>query len=124
MQPSARTIDQRNGICERIVVVSVGKPAMISAPNAASGREHGPVDDRSISARRAAFHAFQDQVVARLHADMEMRHQTRFIRDQAEQVVDFRRIDRAEPQPRQIGHQRSRRLIISPSRGLPGRSSP
>ena len=59
-----------------------------------------------IVAQMAALHALEDHVVARLQRQVQMRHQARLGRDGQHQVlVRLDRIDRADPQPRQIRHQ-------------------
>ena len=89
--------------------VSVGKPAIRSAPIAIPGRS---ARARSITAERLgaqvpALHALQDQIAAGLQRQMQMRHQARLFRDQPPQiVVDRGRIERRQPQPRQLRHQR------------------
>jgi hypothetical protein len=62
--------------------VSVGKPAMRSAPIAISGRaalSAGRV--RRLGAAVAALHALEDHVVARLKAHVEVRHEARLAGD-------------------------------------------
>ena len=89
-----------------IASVSVGKPAIRSAPNAMSGRSpaKGAQADH-VGAPVAALHALQDQVVARLDAEVQMRHQARLVGDQIDQIgVDLGRIDRGQAQARQLGH--------------------
>ena len=89
--------------------VSVGKPAIRSAPMAMPGRS---ARARSIAARRVgaqvpALHALQDQVAAGLQRQMQMRHQARLVGEQPPQiVVDRRRVERGQAQPRQVRHQR------------------
>ena len=52
-----------------------------------------------VGAPVAALHALQDQVVARLDAEVQMRHQALLVRDQIDQIgVDLGRIDRRETQ--------------------------
>ena len=57
--------------------VSVGKPAMMSAPNTMSGRSRRTcVAERDrVGAQMPALHALEDQVVAGLQRQMQMRHQ-------------------------------------------------
>ena len=59
-----------------------------------------------IIAQVAAFHALQNHIVAMLQRQVQMRHQARFGGDGLHQVfVHFDRVDRGNPQARQIGHQ-------------------
>ena len=59
--------------------VSVGKPAMMSAPNTTSGRSRRTVSQNAIASARemAPLHALEDEVVAGLQRQMQMRHQPR-----------------------------------------------
>ena len=90
-----------------IASLSVGKPAMRSAPNTTSGRSRRTVSvnaDR-IAARMAPLHALQDHVVARLQRQMEVRHEPLLLGDRADQrVVGLDRIDRGEAQPLELRH--------------------
>ena len=88
--------------------VSVGNPAI------RYGAEHGvraqaadPVAQRDrVRAHVPPLHALQYGVVAGLQAEMEMGHQPGVIPDQIEQlVVDFHRVERRQPEPRQVRHQ-------------------
>jgi hypothetical protein len=78
---------------------SVGNPAMMSAPIAMSGRcslHPGNNLDR-LFARMAALHALEDQVIARLQAQMHMRHDAGFASYEVEQtLVDFDPVDRRQ----------------------------
>ena len=91
-----------------IASVSVGNPAIRSAPNAMSGRSARKPRAQAdhVGATVAALHALQDQIVAGLHAEVQMRHQARLARDQIDQIgVDLGRIDRGQAQARQLGHE-------------------
>ena len=58
-----------------------------------------------IGARMPPLHALEDEIVAGLQRQMQMRHQPRLIGKRIEQIViGFDRIDRRQPQPRQLGH--------------------
>ena len=79
-----------------IASVSVGKPAMMSAPKTISGRRRRTcVAERDrVVARMPALHALQDHVVAGLQRQMQMRHQPRLVGDGVEQIgVGLDRID-------------------------------
>ena len=80
----------------------------------------------SASAREMpALHALQDQVVAGLQRQMQMRHQPRLLGDQPPQiVVDRGGIERGQPQPRQFRHQRQQAADHLAEAGAPGRSRP
>ncbi len=68
----------------------------------------GPGDHRQhVGAQMPPLHALQDEIAAGLDRQMQMRHQPRLVLDQPPQiVVDRRRIERGQPQPRQLRHQR------------------
>ena len=54
----------------------------------------------------APLHAFKDQIVAGLEAEVQMRHDTRLIGDDLDQVVvESGRVERGKAQTRQIRHQ-------------------
>ena len=54
----------------------------------------------------APRHAFQNKIVTMLQRQMQMRHEPRLGRDGLHQVlIHFDRVNRADPEPRQIGHQ-------------------
>ena len=56
-------------------------------------------------ARMPALHALEDEVVARLQRQMQMRHQPLFLGERVEQIaVGLDRIDRGQPQPLQLRH--------------------
>ncbi len=99
----------KSSVSSNSASVSVGKPAIRSAPMAMPGRS---ARARAITASASARempprHPLQDQVAAGLQRQMQMRHQPRLLGDQPPQiVVDRRRIDRGQPQPRQFRHQR------------------
>ena len=61
--------------------VSVGKPAIKSAPKAMSGRSRRTVCAKAdrIAAPMPALHALQNDVIARLQGKVQMRHQTRLL---------------------------------------------
>ena len=72
-----------------IASVSVGKPAIISAPNTTSGRRRrtfGAERDR-VGARVPPLHALEDEIVAGLQRQMQMRHQPLVIGERIEQIV-------------------------------------
>ena len=87
--------------------VSVGKPAIRSAPIAISGRlalSRATVSTAS-RATVAPLHPLQDHVVAGLEAHMEVRHEARLAGGQLEQaLVHLDAVERGEAQPRQLGH--------------------
>ena len=68
--------------CANISSVSVGKPAIRSAPKARSGRRRrrSSQNRNRFGARMAPLHALQDQVVAMLQRQVEMRLKTRLAR--------------------------------------------
>ena len=102
---------------------------MRSAPNTMSGRSARALRRRSAiaSARRvAALHALQDQVVAGLQRQMQMRHQPLFLGERAHQSRHRPRSNRARRcaaaavRARGAGSART----SAPSFGVPGRSGP
>ena len=105
-----------------IASVSVGKPGdQIGA--------EGDVRPQPPQARAQAdhvvpvvppLHALQDQVVAGLNAEMQMRHQAGLARDQIGQIpVDLGRIDGGQPQSRQVRHEAQQTSDQLAERGLP-----
>ena len=79
MRPHSSTMSSERA---NIASVSVGKPAMRSAPKTMSGRRRahlGAEADR-VGAQMAALHALQDEVVAGLQREVQMRHQPRLRR--------------------------------------------
>ena len=91
-----------------IASVSVGKPAIRSAPNTISGpRARAPRRRSAMASSRqvAALHPLQDHVVAGLQRQVQVRHQPRLAGDRLDQPrVGLDRVDRGEPQPRQVRH--------------------
>ncbi len=86
--------------------VSVGKPAMRSAPNtspAAAARGRAEID--RVGAIVAALHALENEVVARLQGQMQMRHQPRSLRNGVEQIASasIQSIDESRSRGR-LGH--------------------
>ena len=80
---------------------------MMSAPNDDVGPQaaHLLAERDRVGARMPALHALQDQVVAGLQRQMQMRHQPRLAGDGIEQIgVGLDRVDRGEAQPRQLRH--------------------
>ncbi len=80
---------------------------MMSAPNTMSGRSRRTCSVNAIAsrARVAALHALEDQVVAVLEREMQMRHQPRLVRDRVEQVgVGLDRVDRGDAQAFEFRH--------------------
>ena len=77
-----KTISQSSSsarLPSNIASVSVGKPAMMSAPIAISGRCcFDPLNQRNrFRTAVAALHPLEDHVIARLKRQMQMRHQAR-----------------------------------------------
>ena len=66
----------------------------------------GPVRDLNrIGAQMPPLHTLQDQVVARLQRQMQMRHQPLLLGDEPPQLgIDLDRIERGEAQPFELGH--------------------
>ena len=80
---------------------------MMSAPNTTSGRSRRTSAQKRdrVGAQVAPLHALEDQVVAGLQRQMQMRHQARLVGERVEQVaIGLDRIDRRQPQPRQSRH--------------------
>ena len=78
------------------VLLNVKRSGGPSGANAGGGRG-------GIRPAVPPLQAFQDQVVARLQRQVEMRHQARFVFDQAQQVVvDFDAINRGDAKARQF----------------------
>ena len=105
-----------------IASVSVGKPAMMSAPNTTSGRSRRTcVAERDrVGARMPPLHALEDEIVAGLQRQMQMRHQARLVGERVEQIgVGLDRIDRGQPQPRQLRHLLEDPLHQRAERGAP-----
>ena len=117
----------KSSVSRNSASVSVGKPAIRSAPIAMPGPQRPRPRDRRrrIGAQMPALHALQDQVAARLQRQVQMRHQPRLLADQPpEVVVDRRRIERGQPQPRQLRHQRQQPPHHLAQARRPGRSAP
>ena len=58
-----------------------------------------------VGAQVPPLHALEDEIVARLQRQMQMRHQPRFVGERVEQIaIGLDRIDRGQPQPRQLRH--------------------
>ena len=107
-----------------IASVSVGKPAMMSPPNATSGRSRrtSVAEGDGVGARVAALHALEDHVVAGLQRQMQMRHQPRVVGERIEQIgVGLDRVDRGQPQALELRHARAG--FASPGGRGPARSS-
>ena len=80
---------------------------MMSAPNATSGRSLRTWLQNAIASARvvAPLHALEDEIVAGLQRQMQVRHQPRLVAQCVEQiVVGLHRVDRRQPQPRQLGN--------------------
>ena len=77
----------KSSVFRNMSSLSVGKPAMKSAPSATPGRRSRArcTGRERKPARMAALHALQDQVVAGLHRQMQMRHQPRLLGDEPPQ---------------------------------------
>ena len=111
-----------------IASVSVGKPAIRSAPNTMSGRSRRASSQKRdrIGARMPALHALEDHVVAGLQRQMQVRHQARLLGDR-------RASDARRPRPgrwrtgagaRSSGTWRRMCRTSRPSVISPGRSAP
>ena len=75
--------------------------------------------------RVTPLHALQRKVVACLEREMQMRHQPLLLGDGLEQRgIGLDRIDRGEPQPLELRHQRENLGTSLPSVISPGRSAP
>ncbi len=101
-QSSTRSSERVN-----MTSLSVGNPAMMSAPNTTSGRRRRTriAERDGIGARMPPLHALEDQIVARLQRQMQMRHQPRLVGQRVEQIgVGFHGIDRRQPQARNVRH--------------------
>ena len=89
MQPCQIAVLTSASEFANIASVSVGKPAMISAPKVISGRSllglFGEAD--GIVAQMPPFHPLEDHIVAVLQGQVQMRHQARFGRDGLHQVL-------------------------------------
>ena len=80
---------------------------MMSAPSAMSGRSRRTCAQNSmdICARMPPLHPLQNQVVAGLQRQMQMRHQAFIVADDVEQIaIGFDRVDRRNPQTLQFRH--------------------
>src|SRR5215472_13982553 len=66
---------------------------------------HRFAEGDGIGAQMPALHALQDEIVARLQREMQMRHQPRVAGERIEEVADgLDRVDRRESQPRELRH--------------------
>jgi hypothetical protein len=84
-----------------------------------------PAEGDGVVAQVAALHPLQDQVVAMLQRQVQMRHQARLGRDGEHQVVvGLDRVDGADPKARQVRHQPQDAHHQIAERGVPGRSPP
>ncbi len=93
--------------------VSVGKPAMMSAPKTMSGRScpRFRAEADGVVAQMPALHALQNHVVAGLKRQMQMRHQPALGRDRFHQIgIGLDGIDGGQPQPLQVRHLAQDRL--------------
>ena len=94
-----------------IASVSVGKPAMMSAPNTTSGRSRRTCSQNAIAsrARMPPLHALEDEIVAGLQRQMQMRHQPRL-------VAPAHRADRRRPPPNRSRTAAAARVRARPCR--------
>jgi len=102
VRPHAST---RSSERANIASVSVGKPAMISAPKATSGRSRRTESQNAIASWRVCrrFMRLRMKIVAGLQRQMQMRHQPRLVGQRVEQIaVGLDRVNRGQPQPRQL----------------------
>ena len=66
---------------------------------------HRVAERDGVGARMPPLHALEDQVVAGLQRQMQMRHQPRLVGERVEQIaVGLDRIDRGQPQPLKLRH--------------------
>ena len=66
---------------------------------------HLATERNRIGAQVTALHAFEDEIVARLQRQMQMRHQPRLVAERVKQVaIGFDGIDRGKTQPLQLRH--------------------
>ena len=66
---------------------------------------HLSAERDGVGAQVPALHALQDEIVAGLQREMQVRHQPRVGRERVEQVgIGLHRIDRGEPQPLELRH--------------------
>ena len=122
VQPGQPAVLDEASEFSNIASVSVGKPAMMSAPNTMSGprRPHRLAEGDGVVAEVAALHPLQDHVVAGLQRQVQVRHQPRLAGDRLDEPrVGLDRVDRGEPQPRQVrARRRGSPATRSPSRGV------
>ena len=84
-----------------------GKPAIRSAPNTMSGRRRRTCSQKAMASRAQVppLHALEDEIVAGLQRQVQMRHQPLVLGEGVEQIaVGLDRIDRGQPQPLELGH--------------------
>src|ERR1700739_3922723 len=99
----------RRSVLSAIASVSVGKPAMRSAPMAMSGRALFRRCTISTACARlgGGLLAFRVHVVARREREVKMRREAGLAGEELEQPrVDFHRVERGEAQALQAGDQR------------------
>jgi hypothetical protein len=130
VRPHSSTIFSEFSKCSS---VSVGKPAMMSAPKAASGRMRRTSSQNGSCPRGqvAALHPLQDHVVAMLQRKMKMRHQPLFGGNRLHQVVvgldgiDGGQAQRSSSAPAQdLAHQLAERRRAGQVGAVAGQSTP
>lgn len=73
--------------------------------DAGPGRPQPQAEPDHVGPQMPPLHPLEDQIIAGLHAQMDMRHEARLARQMGEElVVDLGRIERGEPEPRQLRH--------------------
>ncbi len=87
--------------------VSVGKSGNDVGAESDIGPQgaHALAEVDGILTRMPPLHALENEIVAGLQRQMQMRHQPRLVGQRVEQiVVGFDRVDRREPQSRKLRH--------------------
>ncbi len=100
-----RGFDERDGVLERCVGLGGEAGDEVGAEGSVGPRAAHSLDQRQRIGRRvAAFHALQDEVVAGLQRQVQVRAEPRLASQPGQQGrVDLGGVDRGEPQARQLG---------------------
>ena len=111
-----RTMSQSSEQRQRVerLLFRLGREAgdQVGADRDLGARRLEPLDHRHrLRAAVTPLHPLEHPVVAGLQRQVKMRLEAGFLGEQREQpVVDLDRVERGQPQPRQLGHQRQHAL--------------
>ena len=102
----AAGIDDASRVLEHVVRLGWKTGDQVGAEDDVRTQLTRPLAERDgIGAAVTPFHALQRQIVARLHREVQVRHQPLFISQRDHQIgIGFHLVDRREPQTRKIRH--------------------